>query len=76
MRKMSGRLADKVAIITGAATGIGKVAALLFAVEGAAVIVADIHQAFGEQVAEQIKASGGQALFVKADVTAPKRVNV
>lgn len=65
---------DKVAIITGAATGIGKAAALLFADEGAVVIIADIRQTFGERVAEQIKASGGQALFVKADVTSSEDV--
>lgn len=66
---MNGRLAGKVAIITGAATGIGKAAALLFAGESAAVVVADINQVSGEQVVEQIKSSGGKALFAKVDVT-------
>jgi NAD(P)-dependent dehydrogenase (short-subunit alcohol dehydrogenase family) len=66
---MCGRLSNKVAIITGAAVGIGKAAALLFAGEGACIVVADIDQRLGQQTAEEINSSGGQALFVKTDLT-------
>lgn len=66
---MCGRLFNKAAIITGAAVGIGKAAALLFAGEGACVVVADIDQRLGQQTAEEINSSGGQALFVKTDLT-------
>lgn len=61
-------LTGKVALITGAASGIGRAAALLFAREGAAVIVTDINQS-GQEVAEEIVRSGGKAIFVQADVT-------
>ncbi len=60
---------DRVAIITGAASGIGRATALLFAREGAAVVVADVDEAGGQAVAGEIVASGGRALFVRCDVT-------
>lgn len=63
------RLKDKVALITGAGSGIGKESALLFAREGAAVAVVDIDEKSGEAVAEQIRQEGGRAIFVKADVS-------
>lgn len=62
-----GRLAGKVAIITGAASGFGKGAATLWAREGASVTVVDIDPA-GQAVADEIKAEGGKAIFVKADI--------
>jgi NAD(P)-dependent dehydrogenase (short-subunit alcohol dehydrogenase family) len=62
-------LQDKIAIITGAASGIGQATALLFVREGAAVVAVDIDEAGGQAVADAIAAEGGQALFVKADVT-------
>lgn len=62
-----GRLEDKVAIITGAASGIGRATALLFAREGAKVVVADVVS--GEEVVEMIKQTGGEAIFVKTDVS-------
>lgn len=64
-----GSLDNKVAIITGAGSGMGRAAALLFAREGASVIVADIKPTDGEAVAADIRASGGQAGVVQADVS-------
>ena len=66
---MGSRLKGKSAIVTGSATGIGKATAALFAKEGARVVVSDIDETGGEQVATGIKADGGQAIFVNADVS-------
>lgn len=62
------RLADKVAIITGSAGGMGKLAAEMFATEGASVVVTDIVEKEGEETAQVIRNNGGKAIFVKADV--------
>lgn len=64
-----GRLDGKVAIITGAAQGIGFGIARVFAREGAMVVLSDMQAAEGCQAAELIAAEGGQALFQQADVT-------
>lgn len=62
------RLAKKVAIITGAASGMGKAAAELFADEGASIIVADIMVKEGEETVRNIREAGGHAIFVKTNV--------
>ncbi len=63
------RLQGKVAIITGGAHGMGESEALIFAREGAAVVVADVDQGAGEQVAAKITGNGGRARFARLDVT-------
>jgi len=63
-----GTLQGKVALITGAASGIGRAAALLFAGEGAAVAIVDVNHA-GQEVANEIIRDGGKAIFEHADVT-------
>ena len=59
----------KVAVVTGAAAGIGRATALAFAAEGASVAVIDRHEEQGALVAEQIRDTGGSALFIPADVS-------
>ena len=71
---MGGRLDEKVAIITGAATGIGRAAAKLFAAEGAGVVVADRNQPDGEQTTKSIEEGGGRARFVNVDVSRAESV--
>src|SRR5438445_1963549 len=63
------RLAGKVALITGGASGMGQSEAIIFAREGAKVVVADVLELEARQVVEKIAAAGGQALFVKLDVS-------
>jgi len=63
------RLENKVVIITGAGSGIGRDSALLFAKEGAKVVVADVNEKGGEETATQIRKNGGESFFVKLDVT-------
>ena len=63
------RLADKVTIITGAGGGMGRVAAELFAKEGSKVVVAEFNEAAGEETVGLVQAAGGEATFVRADVS-------
>ena len=63
------RLADKVTIITGGGGGMGRVAAEMFAREGARVVVAEYGEAAGQETVARIEAAGGQATFVRADVS-------
>ena len=68
------RLEDKVALITGAASGIGEATAKRFATEGAAVVVADIDEAGGARVVDEIRKVGGRAEFQRADIGEPADV--
>jgi NAD(P)-dependent dehydrogenase (short-subunit alcohol dehydrogenase family) len=63
------RLENKVALITGASSGIGRESALLFAREGAAVVAVDVNEAGGRETVARIEAAAGRALFVRADVS-------
>ena len=66
--KVSKRLQDKVAVISGAASGMGRASALRFAQEGAAVLIADINEKGGAAVAAECQQLGGTAIFQRADV--------
>jgi NAD(P)-dependent dehydrogenase (short-subunit alcohol dehydrogenase family) len=63
------RLQDKVAVITGAASGIGRETAALFAREGAQVVAVDVNDTEGEQTIQEILDEGGQGLYVHADIS-------
>ncbi len=63
------RLKDRVAIITGGASGIGRATAMRFASEGACVVIADVDAAGGAECAEEIRAAGSEARFVEADIS-------
>ena len=63
------RLADKVALITGAGSGIGRAAAAIFAREGAKVAVAEIDPERGRATERMVRAAGGEAMFIETDVT-------
>jgi NAD(P)-dependent dehydrogenase (short-subunit alcohol dehydrogenase family) len=66
---MTARLEGKVALITGAASGIGRQSALLFASEGARVVAVDLTEDEGQKTVESITATGGEAIFKRADVS-------
>ena len=66
-----GILEGKVGLVTGAAQGLGRATAVLAAREGSAVVIADVQEAAGEVAAKEIRAAGGRADFVRADVTVP-----
>jgi NAD(P)-dependent dehydrogenase (short-subunit alcohol dehydrogenase family) len=63
------RLKDKVAVITGGASGMGRATAIRFAQEGAAVVIGDINRPAGEAVAKEIRSAEGRAVFQHADVS-------
>ena len=65
---MAGRVQGKVAVVTGGSSGIGRATALIFAREGAKVVVADVLTDGGEETVRLIKAAGGEAMFVKTDM--------
>jgi NAD(P)-dependent dehydrogenase (short-subunit alcohol dehydrogenase family) len=68
------RLKDKVAFITGAATGQGRAACLIFAREGAKIVAADINGESGEETVRLVKQQGGEAVFVACDVAVESEV--
>lgn len=69
-----GRLQGKTAFVTGAASGIGRATASLFAREGACVVLLDIAEEAGAAAADEIVASGGKARFIRTDVTSDESV--
>jgi len=70
-----GIVTGKVALVTGSGAGIGRATALKFAEEGAKVVVSDINRPGGEETVSLIIKNGGEAAFVKADVSKPDEVN-
>ena len=68
---MAGRLAGKVAAVTGGSSGIGRATAQIFAREGAKVVVADVGVEGGAETVRLINGSGGEATFVQTDVAQP-----
>ena len=66
---MAGRVEGKVALVTGGGSGIGRATAVAFAREGAKVVVADVVVAGGEETVRMITTAGGDAIFMKADVS-------
>jgi NAD(P)-dependent dehydrogenase (short-subunit alcohol dehydrogenase family) len=75
MPKTPDYFAGKTIIITGAASGIGRAAALIFAREGANVVCADLNHDAARQTAEQVLAEGGKALALRTDVTSRAQVD-
>jgi len=64
-----GKLDGKVAVVTGAASGLGRASAIRFAKEGAAVVIADLNSQGGELVVSEIAAAGGRAVYQRTDAT-------
>ena len=71
---MKGQFEDKVALVVGASSGIGRSTALAFAAQGAQVVVAARREQKGQETAQLIREIGGEGLYVKADVTQPAEV--
>jgi 3-hydroxybutyrate dehydrogenase len=69
------QLQDKVAFITGSASGIGKEIAITYAREGAKIVIADLNKAAADATAAELKAGGAQAIGVAVDVTSEEQVN-
>ena len=68
------RLTDKVALVTGGANGIGRATCLRFAAEDATVVIADVDESAGNQLAAEMNKTGTQALFVPTDVSSEASV--
>jgi NAD(P)-dependent dehydrogenase (short-subunit alcohol dehydrogenase family) len=71
---MSGRVAGKVALVTGGGSGIGRASTLALAREGAKIVISDIAVTGGEETVRMVKAAGGEATFVRAEVSKPADV--
>nr|WP_235217041.1 SDR family NAD(P)-dependent oxidoreductase [Archangium violaceum] len=71
---MSRRLEGKAALVTGAGSGIGRAAAAVFAREGARVIVSDVNVEGGEETVAAIQKQGGEARFIRCDISKPAEV--
>ncbi len=71
---MAKEMEGKVALVTGAASGIGRAVALAFAQRGCRVVVSDVDQEGGSGTVDQIKSAGGEARFIQADVSKPDEV--
>ena len=67
-------IAGRVALVTGAANGIGKATALALAEAGASVVVVDLDRSAAEATVDEIRRNGGQAMAVRADVSVPEDV--
>ncbi|WP_205602492.1 SDR family oxidoreductase [Chelativorans alearense] len=70
-----GMVSGKTALVTGSSAGIGRAAALKFAAEGAKVVVSDVNVEGGEETVVMIEKAGGEAVFIRADVSAPDEVD-
>ncbi|MDQ6631475.1 MAG: SDR family NAD(P)-dependent oxidoreductase, partial [Verrucomicrobiota bacterium] len=68
------RLENKIALVTGAAHGIGKAIAQIFSEEGATVFIADLDETAGEKAASAIRKKGGAAIFICCDVSSAEQV--
>jgi len=68
------RLKNKIALITGASSGFGREAAILFAREGASVALADLDESGGSDAASEIASRGGRAIFIRTDVSRPAQI--
>jgi NAD(P)-dependent dehydrogenase (short-subunit alcohol dehydrogenase family) len=71
---MAAAMINKVAVVTGGSSGIGRATALLFAQEGARVAIFDLDETSGQQTIEEIQANGGTAIFVRTDVSVARDV--
>lgn len=70
------RFKDKICLVTGGGSGIGKATCIRFAAEGGSVVIIDRDEQAGNAVADQIKQSTGNALFIKTDIAVPEQIEI